>query len=83
MSASSNNVIPFRRKADDANIDEYRQRMRSNAVAAAFVLILLMASHWIIDTLLSIPQRPDCNFSVRRPCHVNVSPKNAALTDAF
>jgi hypothetical protein len=83
MPASSSNVIPFRRKADDAKVGEYRQRMRSNAAAAAFVLILLVASYWIIDTLLSIPRRPDCNFSIRRPCHVNVSPKNASLTDAF
>jgi hypothetical protein len=83
MPASSSNVIPFRRKADDAKVGEYRQRMRSNAAAVAFVLILLVASYWIIDTLLSIPRRPDCNFSVRRPCHVNVSPKNTSLTDAF
>jgi hypothetical protein len=83
MPASSSNVIPFRRKADNAKVGEYRLRMRSNAAAAAFVLILLMASYWIIDTLLSIPRRPDCNFSIHRPCHVNVSPKNASLNDAF
>jgi hypothetical protein len=83
MPANSSNVIRFRRKADDAMVAEYRQRMRSNAAAAAVVLILLVASYWIIDILLSIPGRPDCNFSVRRPCHVNVSPKNASLTDAF
>ena len=50
----------------------------SNAAAAANRIDLLMASYWIIDTLLSIPRRPDCLF--RSPCHVNVSPKNASLT---
>jgi hypothetical protein len=33
----------------------------------------------VIDGLLSIPTRTDCNFSVRRPCNVNFSIDSASL----
>ncbi len=77
------NVVyfPKKRKAPPAE-DDYRYRMRCNLAALAFISILLLSSCWVIDTLLSIPSRVDCNFSVRRPCHVNYSrAMNASLGD--
>ena len=73
------NVIKFPRKRLPGAEDDYRERMRANLAAVAFISILILGSCWVIDTLLSIPARPDCNFSVRRPCHVNFSPSSASL----
>lgn len=75
----SNNVIIFPRKKVLQGEDDYRERMRANLAAIAFITIFLLVSCWIIDTLLSIPARTDCNFSVRRPCHVNFGASSASL----
>ena len=66
----ANNVIEFPRKRIPQGEDDYRERMRANLAAIAFLSIFLLASCWVIDVLLSIPARTDCNFSVRRPCNV-------------
>ena len=47
--------------------------MRANVAAFVFVALFLTGACWTIDVLLSIPNRLDCNFSVRRPCNVNVN----------
>jgi hypothetical protein len=75
----SNNIIPFPRKNDLQGDDDYRGRMRANLAAIAFIAIFLMGSCWVIDKLLSIPTRTDCNFSVRRPCRVNLGANSASL----
>ena len=53
--------------------------MQSNLVGVrtepAFGIVL------IIDTLVSIPFR-DCQFSIRRPCSVNLCADNAAIDGA-
>ena len=74
-----NNVVNFPGKKLPSAEDDYRHRMRSNLAALAFISLLLLLSCWVIDALLSIPSRTDCNFSVRRPCHVNFSASNASL----
>jgi hypothetical protein len=74
----ANNVIKFPRRREVGE-DDYRERMRANLAAIAFLSVFLLASCWVIDVLLSIPTRPDCNFSVRRPCNVNFSASSAAL----
>jgi hypothetical protein len=73
------NVINFPRKKLPSAEDDYRHRMRSNLAAVAFIAIFLLGSCWVIDTLLSVPTRSDCNFSARRPCHVNFSASSASL----
>ena len=75
----SNNVIIFPKKKIPQGEDDYRERMRTNLAAIAFITMFLLGSCWVIDTLLSIPARTDCNFSVRRPCHVNFGASSASL----
>jgi hypothetical protein len=75
----ANNVIQFPRKNISRGEENYHERMRINLAAVAFIAIFLLGSCWVIDTLLSIPNRTDCNFSVRRPCHVNFSGSSASL----
>jgi hypothetical protein len=75
----ANNVIEFPRKRIPQGEDDYRERMRANLAAIAFLSIFLLASCLVIDVLLSIPARTDCNFSVRRPCNVNFSADSASL----
>ena len=75
----ANNIVKFPRKRIPLGEDDYRERMRANWAAIAFLSIFLLASCWVIDVLLSIPTRTDCNFSVRRPCHVNFSASSASL----
>ena len=70
----SDNVIQFPRRGGLHRADEYRARMRENLAAFVFIVLFLTGACWTIDVLLSIPSRPDCNFSVRRPCYVNLSP---------
>lgn len=70
-------IIRFPKKNKQIE-DEYRVRMRVNLAALAFISFFLLASCWIIDVLISIPERPDCNFSVRRPCRVNFDSRNEA-----
>lgn len=67
----SSNVVPFPRGLVPVK-DDYRERMRCNLIALVFTSTLLLASCWVIDALVNIPSR-DCNFSVRRPCSVNLS----------
>jgi len=73
----SSNVLHFPRRHAPIE-DDYRERMRGNLIALAFTSTLFLASCWVIDTLVSIPSR-DCNFSVRRPCSVNLSADSAAF----
>ena len=75
----ANNVIEFPRKRIPQGEDDYRERMKANLAAIAFLSIFLLATCWVTDVLLSIPTRPDCNFSVRRPCNVNFSAASASL----
>jgi hypothetical protein len=80
----SPNVIQFPRRRIPQGEDDYRQRMRANLAAVAFLTIFLLGACWVFDTLLSIPARVDCNFSVRRPCNVNFNASSASLAgDAF
>jgi hypothetical protein len=53
----ANNVIKFPRKRILHGEDDYRERMRANLAAVAFIAIFLLGSCWAIDTLLSIPSR--------------------------
>lgn len=73
------NIIRFPPKRSVRHQDDHRERMRVNLAAAAFISLFLLVSCWIIDGLLSIPDR-DCN-SVRRPCNVPSGPFSAGLRD--
>ena len=75
----SNNVVYFPRKKISQSGDDYRERMRANFAAIAFITIFLFGSCWVIDTLLSNAARTDCNFSVRRPCHMTFDANSASL----
>jgi hypothetical protein len=75
----ANNVIKFPRKRRPGAEDNYRERMRVNLAALAFIATFTLGSCWVIDTLISIPTKPDCNFSFRRPCQVNFSASSASL----
>ena len=58
----ANNVIKFPKRRSPLGKDDYRERMRANLAAVAFLSIFLLASFWVIHVLLSIPSRPGLQF---------------------
>jgi|KBSMisStaDraftv2_1062788.scaffolds.fasta_scaffold562451_1 hypothetical protein len=70
------NVVKFPRKRI-VREDDYRERMRVNLAALAFIAVFLLVSCWIIDGLLSMPRR-DCD-SALRSCNVTSGPFSASL----
>lgn len=48
--------------------DDYRHRMMVNAVAFAFVLVLIGAGYWLADALARMQRNQDCVLSGRRGC---------------
>lgn len=75
----TNNVIKFPQKKFYRDGDDYYERVRVNLATLAFMTVFVSGLFWTISTLLSIPTRPDCNFSNRRPCTVNVKAINASF----
>ena len=78
--ATLNKNLPFRRNMHDSDEAEYRHRMLQNAVSIIFVAIFFAGVYFTVKQLISIATRPDCNFSVRRPCGRIIGP---LPSDAF
>jgi len=57
----------YERAEDDAP-DDYRHRMIVNAVALAFVVLLIGGGFWIADTMAKMRKNQDCVLSGRRGC---------------
>lgn len=74
-----NNVIPFPRKPAIAGDESHAHRMLLNAMAFAWIVVLVGGAAWTFEVIATIPKR-DCNFSARRPC-TTASP--VGLSDNF
>jgi hypothetical protein len=48
--------------------DDYRHRMVTNVAAFVFLLALVGAGVWIVDTMASVRKNQDCVMSGRRNC---------------
>ena len=55
-------------RAEPERDDDYRHRMRMNALAALLVLLLIGAGLWIADTMARMRKDQDCVLSGRRGC---------------
>jgi hypothetical protein len=51
-----------------SNPDDYRHRMKMNALAAAVLVVLIGGGMWIIDTMAQMRKNQDCALSGRRNC---------------
>jgi hypothetical protein len=54
--------------AEPEREDDYRHRMRMNALTAVLVLLLIGAGLWIADTMAQMRKDQDCVLSGRRGC---------------
>jgi hypothetical protein len=52
----------------DAGADDYRHRMIVNAAAFVFVIALIGAGIWLVDTMAQMRRNQDCVLSGRRGC---------------
>jgi len=48
--------------------DDYPHRMKTNAAAAVFVLVLVLCGYWLADTLAEMRRNQDCVLSGRPGC---------------
>lgn len=48
--------------------DDYRHRMITNAIALAFVIMLVIAGVWIANKMAEMRTNQDCVLSGRRAC---------------
>jgi hypothetical protein len=64
-SASNDDLAKYERPEGS---DDYRHRMRMNAVAIIFVTILVAAGIWIADTMAEMQKQQDCVLQGRRNC---------------
>jgi hypothetical protein len=49
-------------------VDDYRHRMITNAIAFAFVILLVIAGIWIANKMAEIRKNQDCVLTGRRGC---------------
>ena len=54
------------RIADDH--DDYRHRMKTNAAALVFVVVLIYCGYWLFDTLAEMRRNQDCVLAGGRAC---------------
>ncbi len=47
-------VIAMPRRQQDAESEEYRQRMMVNAAAATFITFLMVTAYWVVSTLVQV-----------------------------
>lgn len=48
--------------------DDYRERMITNMIALAFLVLLIVAGVWIANTMAAMKKNQDCVLSGRRGC---------------
>src|SRR5215831_3643877 len=61
--------------ADDS--EDYRRRMRANAVAFVIVGLLIWCGYWLFDTLAEMRKNQDCTLSGRTNCvRIEVPPSS-------
>lgn len=63
----SNNIVPFPVKTKSADDENSVSGTLLNAIAFAWIVLLVGGAAWTFKVIATIPKR-DCNFSVRRPC---------------
>jgi hypothetical protein len=61
-------VNDLRRYEQAGEADDYRQRMTTNLIAAAALILLIVAGIWIADTMATMRKNQDCVLSGRRGC---------------
>jgi len=57
--------------------DDYRHRMKMNAITAALLVALIGCGLWLVDTMAQMRKNQDCVLSGRRNC----TPINVPLTE--
>ncbi len=57
--------------------DDYRERMITNAIAAGFLIFLIVAGVWIANTMAAMRKNQDCVLSGRRGCTPVDAPPSA------
>jgi hypothetical protein len=61
--------------ASDGEEDDFRHRMKTNAVAFLVVVLLVVCGYWLADTMAQMRKDQDCVLSGRRGCTpVTVAP---------
>ena len=68
-----NNVVQFPLKPASAGDESPANGTLLNAIAFAWIVLLIGGAAWTFEVIATIPKR-DCNFSVRRPCTQTASP---------
>ncbi len=53
---------------DDAEPDDFRHRMLTNALALGFVVLLIGAAIWLADSILTMRKNQDCGLQGRKNC---------------
>jgi hypothetical protein len=62
--------------AKSGEADDYRHRMKTNAIALLFVALLVVCGYWLADTMAQMRRNQDCVLSGRPGCTpVNVPPQ--------
>jgi hypothetical protein len=56
----------FERNPDEP--DDFRHRMIANAVAFAFVGLLIVGAIWLADSILTMRKNQDCGLQGRKNC---------------
>jgi hypothetical protein len=47
-------VIAMPRRRQEAENEEYRQRMLVNALAASFITLMMIGGYWVVTTLVQV-----------------------------
>ena len=76
---------PFGRHAQGKeSAEEYRQRMLTNAAAAAFAVVLTLIGIWLAMRLADLRDTQDCVLMGRRDCaHINSSTANIKMSSSL
>lgn len=59
-------VSQYERDGDEP--DDYRHRMKMNAITAVLLAVLVGGGIWLIDTMAQMRKNQDCVLSGRRDC---------------
>ncbi len=54
--------------ANSSEVDDYRHRMKTNAIALLFVALLVVCGYWLADTMAQMRKNQDCVLSGRPGC---------------
>jgi hypothetical protein len=64
--APADNLEQFQHNKDEP--DDFRHRMLTNALAFAFIALLIGGAVWLADSMLTIRKKQDCTLYGRRDC---------------